>query len=248
MGRPEGTPSRAARVGVWAVLIVAAGLLVTFALGGYFDREPYALVAAPQQRAAPPLAVVYWSGDMGMRVGIGEGLVDRIAARGVPVLTVSSPVLFASQRSRAFVEAEVARSIREALVRTGARQVSVIGNSFGADMVGIGIAALPADLRARIASVVLVVPGTSAYFQANPLGFAYLGEGAASPLATVPSLRGLPVTCIYATGEDDSLCRAPVAASARRVAIDDWHMMLFSREQLGRALVDAVFQPPGPMA
>jgi len=220
-------------------------------LGGYFESRAYALVpatgGAPNLAArAPALAALYWSGDMGMRVGIGEGLVDDVAGSGIPVLTVSSPMLFAAARDRAYVDEAVEQSVRAALEQTHARQLVVIGNSFGADIIGAGLGGLPDELRRRIASVVLMVPGRDIYFHANPTGIFYAGPTDASPDHTIPLLRGLPVTCIYGADETDSLCEAPAMASARRVEIDDGHLMLWSHRQLSQALLQAIANPPRP--
>jgi len=242
------SPFRPGRFAAGLGAIAALGLVATLLVGGYFENAPFALLAPARASPSPPLAAVYWSGDMGMRVGIGEGLVDDLAASGVPVLTVSSPMLFAAARDRAFVDAAVARSVREAIARTHARRVAVIGNSFGADIVATGIGTLPPALRRRVASVVLLVPGVAVYFHANPTGLFYRGPGAAEPAHTVPLLRGLPVTCIYGADETDSLCPSPLMAGARRVRIEDGHLMLWSRDRLGRAMRDAVLAPPRPMS
>lgn len=254
--------------GSFATLI--AVFCAVMLVGGYFEHRPFALAQADpgahlavpvgadigpgvrpgaisSARLQPPLAAIYWSGDMGMRLGVGEGLVDELTARGIPVLTVSSPMLFAEQRDRAFVDAMVTRSVRTALARTGAERVVVIGNSFGADIIATGLGRLPEDLRRRVASVILMVPGTEVYFQANPMGLTYRGPVAADPVHTIPLLRGIPVTCIYGLREEGSLCPTPVMASAARVPIADGHLMLWSRPALYRAVLRAIAHPPQPM-
>ncbi len=228
------------KIAVGFMVLVGAVLLA----GGYFESRPYALAPGT---ARGRLAAVYWSGDMGMRLGVGQGVVDALTARGIPVLSVSSPMLFGQARDRAFVDDAVADSVRTALERTGAAQVVVIGNSFGADIVGAGLGRVPSDLRRQIASVVLMVPGNDVYFHANPIGIWYRGPVAADPVHTIPLLRGLPVTCIYGTEESGSLCRAPVMLTASRVPIADGHLMLWSTDQLHAAVVDAVFHPPSPI-
>lgn len=226
--------------------LVVAGVL---AVGGYFESRAYVLLrpegATPGKR--PQLAAVFWSGDMGLRVGVGEGLIEELRRNGVPVLAVSTPVLFGAERDRAYADAAVTRSIRLALQRTGAERVVVIGNSFGADVLGAGLGRVPEDLRGRIAQVVLMVPGTEVYFHANPLGIFYRGPVAADPVHTIPLLRGLAVTCVYGADEDASLCRSPVMATARHLAIADGHMMLWSRAELYQAVLAAIATPPSPM-
>jgi len=113
-------------------------------------------------------------------------------------------------------------------------------------IIGAGLGGLPDELRRRIASVVLMVPGRDIYFHANPTGIFYAGPTDASPDHTIPLLRGLPVTCIYGADETDSLCEAPAMASARRVEIDDGHLMLWSHRQLSQALLQAIANPPRP--
>ncbi|MBV1688801.1 virulence factor [Novosphingobium sp. G106] len=231
-----------------ALLLLGIGLMV---LGGYFENQPFALhwprQSDEQHPGRYPLAAVYWSGDMGMRMGTGEAIVESLRARGIPVLSVSSPALFAQQRDRAFVDRSVARSLSEALAESGAQRLAVIGSSFGADIVGSGLGRVAPELRQRIASVVLVVPATDVYFHANPLGIFYRGPAAADPDHTIPLLRGLPVTCIFATEEDGGLCRTAVMARARRIGIDDGHRMLFSHGPLTAAVDTAVLNPPAPL-
>lgn len=231
--------------GVFAVFVLAGITVLT--IGGYFESHPYSLQWPDRRVPHYSLVAVYWSGDMGMRMGSGSGIVESLRARGIPVLSVSSPMLFGRQRDRAFVDREVAASLRAALARSGATKVAVVGSSFGADILGSGLGHLSPDLRRRIASVVLVVPSTDVYFHANPSGIFYWGPNAADPAHTIPLLRGLPVTCIFGTEEDGSLCRDLVMGRARRIPIEDGHFMLFSRELLAAAVDSAVLHPPDPM-
>lgn len=231
-------------------LALAGGAVL--ALGGYFDADPFTLHwpdggKAARPAARYPLAAVYWTGDMGMRMGTGKAIVESLRRRGIPVLSVSSPALFGRQRDRAFVDDMVARSLEAALKRSGAERIAVVGSSFGADVVGSGLGRAAPELRRRIASVVLVVPGSDVYFHANPSGIFYRGPAAADPAHTIPLLRGLPVTCIFGKDEDDSLCRHAVMGGARRIGIDDGHLMLFSHGLLAAAVDAAVLHPPGPM-
>jgi type IV secretory pathway VirJ component len=224
--------------------LAGVGLL---SVGGYFESEPFALHWPDHRARRYELAAVYWSGDMGMRMGPGQDIVDSLRAHGIPVLSVSSPMLFGRQRDRAFVDLAVARSLEAALERSRAQRIAVVGSSFGADIIGSGLGRVAPDIRKRITSVVLVVPGSDVYFHANPSGIFYRGPAAADPEHTIPLLRGLPVTCIFGADEDDSLCRETVMNGARRVAIDDGHLMLFSRELLAAAVDAAVLHPPEPM-
>lgn len=231
------------------VLVIAClgGIMVlVMAVGGYFDRcamiwrEP----AAGQSGRTSDLAIVYWSGDMGTRVGLGSRLLPAVAARGIPVLSVTSTTLFRAPRDRAFVDNQVVRSVRLALAQPGIRRVAMVGDSFGADLLGAGLGQLPTELRKKVAAVVLLVPANAVYFAANPIGLFYHGRVAAEPDHTLPLLHGLPVTCVYGTDEADSLCREAVMGGARRIAIHDGHMMLSRSDDAIEAVLQGVTNPP----
>lgn len=229
------------------IAALPAMALATMAVGGYFDGQAVHYLE-PTIHAHRDEAAVFLSGDMGLRLGAGEGAVERLRASGLPVLTLNSSALFGRARDRAYVDTLLAQAMREALARPGVRKVALVGNSFGADILATGVGSLPPELRARIASVVLVVPGTEVYFHANPSGLFYTGTPDSDPHRTVRLLTGLPVTCIYGQREDDTLCRAPELRGARRVAIDDGHMMLRHHALLARSVIDAALSPPPPMA
>lgn len=238
--------TRLARKSCLVIACLLGLLAVAMAVGGYFDRiamfwrEPARITGGQKS----DLAIVYWSGDMGTRVGLGSKLLPALTARGIPVLAVTSPALFRTPRDRTFVDSQVVQSVRLALARHGIRRVAVVGDSFGADVLGAGLGQLPPELRKRVTSVVLIVPANAIYFAANPIGVFYRGPVAADPERTLPLLHGLAVTCIYGTREADSLCREPVMAGTRRVAIHDGHMMLARSDEAIGAVVDGVMNPP----
>ncbi|MFC3174634.1 AcvB/VirJ family lysyl-phosphatidylglycerol hydrolase [Novosphingobium bradum] len=234
--------------GAGLALACAGGVL---GLGDYFGSEAqhFTPVVAGAQDGPARLVAVFWSGDMGLRIGFGSDLPERLARQGIPVLAVSSPVLFATGRSPAFARDAVARSLTEAIRRSGARQVAVIGFSFGADVLAASIGQLEPALRGRIAQVVLVGPGTGIHFHANPFGLFYTGRSEADPGAIAASLKGLRLSCIFATGDaDESLCRQPALRRGRLTGIDDGHMMLAHREEVTRAVVRSVLDPAEPLS
>ncbi|KUR76942.1 AcvB/VirJ family lysyl-phosphatidylglycerol hydrolase [Novosphingobium sp. Fuku2-ISO-50] len=226
-------------------------ILAIMAIGGYFDRHATRwLPATGPNRTGPnrpALVAVYFSGDMGLSVGLGEGALSVLRRDGIAVLAVNCSLAFRKAQSRAYVDALVADTLRRALTESGARQVVIMGGSFGADVIGTGIGALPPDLSRRIAAVVLIVPGTQVFFHANPTGLFYAGIPDSDPRQTVRALRGLPVTCIYGRDEADSLCRARELAGARRVEIPDGHLMLSHYRRLAEETARAALDPPPPL-
>lgn len=228
------------------ITAVTAMGLATMAVGGYFD--PTAMhYLEPTSPARPGEVAVFLSGDMGLRLGAGESAIASLRANGLPVLALNSSALFRSEHGRGYVDALIAQAMREAMARAHASKVALVGSSFGADLLATGVGSLPPDLRARIGSVVLVVPSTAVYFHANPSGLFYTGPPDSDPRRTARLLRGLPVSCIYGRREAETLCRAPELRGARRIAIDDGHLMLRHYPLLARTITDAALSPPPPL-
>ncbi|GHC84409.1 AcvB/VirJ family lysyl-phosphatidylglycerol hydrolase [Novosphingobium pokkalii] len=228
-------------------VVGGATMAATGYLGGYFDRQAV-VYRSPLGPPRHDLVAVYFSGDMGLQMGPGRGTVAALRERGLPVMAVNSPALFRLARDRAFVDALVADTMRQALARSHAARVVLIGMAFGAGVLDTGLGAVPADLRARIASVVLVQPGTAVYFQANPGELFHPGGPDSDPRRTVRLLHGLPVTCISQSQQDQSLCSAAPLAGASHVALDDARPRTPSdRLSVARITADAALFPPSPM-
>lgn len=185
-------------------LAVAAAIAILFASAGFFDTDP--LHVFPPRGPRRPIGVVYFSGDMGLRYGMGGPTATALAAHGIAVLGVQSSTLFAGRHDRDYVDGVVADAVREGLATTGTQRLVLIGQSYGADILQTGLAALPADLRTRIAGVVLIVPGDSVYFRADPSGLAYRGPPDSVATTTAATIDWAPLTCIHGRAETDSLC------------------------------------------
>ncbi|TGX54332.1 type IV secretion system protein VirJ [Sphingomonas gei] len=224
----------------WAGILVAILALIVaglYASAGFFDRDPVHLFGMGGARR--PVAAVYFSGDMGLRFGMGPYVADALAEAGVPVLGVASSTAFASHRTRAETDAIVVGAIRQTLQRTGADRVVVLGQSFGADIARVGLADLPQALRAKVAAAVLVVPGRTAYFRADPSGLSYRGTPDADA-SEAPLLRWLPLVCIRGAAETDTLCPALVAPNVRRIALPGGHFLRNDHALLVRTILDAL--------
>ncbi|WP_159982311.1 MULTISPECIES: AcvB/VirJ family lysyl-phosphatidylglycerol hydrolase [unclassified Novosphingobium] len=208
--------------------LVALALAVTNApalrLLGY---APIRMFPAPGGMASgrPRLAAVFLSGDMGFHFGMGAEVAKAVAAQGIPVVGVSSPVVFSQHRTRAEADAVVAGAIRLALAQTGAERLVLMGQSYGADILATAAPDLPPDLRARIAAVNLTVPALNVYFRADPSGLAYLGKPDALPMAGMRGLDWAPVVCVHGLEEKDSLCPALQGTGARVIGLPGDHYL-----------------------
>jgi type IV secretory pathway VirJ component len=207
-------------------------------LGGpvYFDIAP----TAPTPPAARGLAVVLVSGDMGFKIGMGPQIARRFAADGVPVVGVSSLAYFRRQRSPAEVQALIAEAARRALAFGHADRLVLIGQSFGADMMHVGLTGLPADLRARVKMVALVVPTDTIFFRASPSELFNWAKPDAMALPTGRQLTWVPALCVQGAEETDSLCPMLHQPNLRRVALPGGHFLHHDADALYATLRRAI--------
>jgi type IV secretory pathway VirJ component len=217
--------ARRVRRGLWVTGIVSAIVVLFVYLAGYFDRDPvHVYPAIGAHTAAPPLVVVNFSGDMGLRFLLGASTSRGLTEHGIPVVGITTPALFARHRTRGDLDAIVAEGVRTALARTGAKRAVVMGQSYGADIVQTGMADLPASLRPRVAAIVLILPGDTVFYRADPSGLLYdHGTPDSIGVTTGNRLDWTPVTCIYGLEETDSLCPLLKQKTVRKVGMPGGH-------------------------
>ncbi|GAB7552449.1 hypothetical protein NRB_19530 [Novosphingobium sp. 11B] len=211
------------RLAIELFALAALGLIALAApVLGLLGTEP--IVMFPAAEPHPRVAAVFLSGDMGFHFGMGEKVAAAVAAKGVPVVGVASPVVFATHRTRAEADAVVAGAVRLALTRTGASRVVLMGQSYGADILATTAPDLPPDLRARVLAIDLTVPAHDVYFRADPVGLAYLGKPDAHPLLAMRGVDWAPVVCVYGLEEKGSLCPS-LAGRARVIGLSGDHYL-----------------------
>lgn len=230
------------KIVVAILLAIVAGVAMLLYSGSYFDRDPF--VRFPAQGRPQPILVLSLSGDMGLRYGMGGVIARGLSAHGIAVSGVNSPVLFRHPRTRAEVDALIADLVRRAARQAGSRRLVLIGQSYGADMLQTGLARLPADLRAKVSAIVLVVPGETAFFRSDPSGLAYRGKPDSWAITTARTIDWAPLTCIYGVKETDSLCPLLKQANAHIVAMPGGHYMDHDDAALIARVLAAVRQAP----
>ncbi len=221
------------------VTAVSSAFVCAFvAAAGYFDGDPvHVYPAAPSVR---DIAVVNVSGDMGLRFLLGASTSRGLTEHHMTVVGVASPVVFRRRRNRNEVDAFVADVVRTALARTRAERIVVMGQSYGADIVQTGLAHLPADLRRRVAAIILVLPGDAVFYRADPTGWSYHGVPDSVAKTTADTLTWAPLTCIYGIEEDDSLCPLLKVPGARVIGMPGGHNIHHDDAALLRHVLDAI--------
>ncbi len=227
-----------------ALALAGAGLTAYWGWLGYFGGDLYIPVRA--ERAAVParagLAAVIVSGDMGFKVGMGHQIAERLAADGIPVLGVNSLVYFRERRSPGQVRALIEDAVRRGLAFGHARRLLLIGQSYGADMVHVGLVGLPPALRAKLALVALIVPTDTVIYRASPAETLDLVPADAAAVDTGRQLDWVPLLCVQGREEADSLCPLLRQSNMRRIVMPGGHALGRDADGLYRHLIAALPQ------
>lgn len=215
-------------IAVEIVIVALIGFVGWLHYIGYFGGPIFFDIPATARpvRGEERVAAVILSGDMGFRVGMGPQIARRLAADGIPVVGVSSLTYFRHERSPAEVDALVGAAARRALAFGRADRLVLIGQSFGADMLHVGLAGMAPALRARVKLVALVVPTDSVIYRASPSELFDWATPDARAIDTARRLTWVPVVCIHGEEEDASLCPALSALAlpnVRSVALPGGH-------------------------
>lgn len=209
------------RIGI-AIITVAVAMLMGFGWLGYLGGDPFTIVQAGGKAQRNVTAIVL-SGDMGFRVGMGPQIARRLAGDGIPVVGVNSLTYFRTTRTPAEATALIEAAMAKAHALGPRNTLVLIGQSYGADMLHVGLAGLPPALRREIALVVLVVPGATVEYRASPSEVLTFAMAEADALPTARRLDWVPLLCIRGREEPASLCPLLHQRNLRAVALPGGH-------------------------
>jgi type IV secretory pathway VirJ component len=182
------------------------------------------LTIVPVPTAAPGVAPVaeraqfalLLTGDGGW-AGLDQDVSAQLAAKGLPVVGLSTLRYFWKERTPEETTQDVERILRHYLAAWNKQSVVLVGYSFGADVLPFIVSRLSPDLRARITSLNLIGLSENANFEISVAGWLPGTSTAGRPV--VPELakeKDLPIQCFYGEGESDSAC--PGLAGAKGFA------------------------------
>jgi type IV secretory pathway VirJ component len=224
--------------GLAAVMVAAAAFMAWL---GYFGGPLFTDVPirTPAERAR--FAVVFLSSDVGFNTGIGPDIAARLAADGVPVVGVNMLTYLRRTRTPAEITALIARAEQRALRLGHTDRVVLIGLSFGADMLHIGLVDLPASLRAKVAKVALIVPEDTVQFRASPNEIFDYWTPTVDAMPTARQLTWAPLLCIHGSEEAASLCPLLKQPNARVMALPGGHPLHRDADALYATVSQFVF-------
>lgn len=197
----------------------------------------------PKAPARDMIAIVY-SGDGGWS-GFDKALGEELARRGIRTVGVDSLHYFWTKRTPDGAARDLEALCRHADAVAGAKDILLIGYSFGADALPFLATRLPEDLRARVKGIGLLGLSARADFEMHVGSWFGRSKDDALPVAPeVARLTFAPVTCIAGSEEDDSACPSVARDGVRVVTLPGGH-------HLGRdvvAIADALLKdlPPAP--
>jgi type IV secretory pathway VirJ component len=222
----------------WAALAAAVASLASLASPGNLP-----LVEVPAQGPPAGCFAILLTGDGGW-AALDRGIARRLAERGIPVVGWSSPRYLWRPKSETRAAGDLATVIEAYGARWRRPKVALIGYSRGADALPAMAARLPDSLRARISKIALLAPETLYELEFHLSDWIPGGPAAGKPvLPELLKLKGLPILCLYGTGEKGSLCPGLDPSLAAVQAFHGGH-------HLGgdyTALADAIFPPGRPL-
>ncbi|MBV8627636.1 MAG: virulence factor family protein [Paraburkholderia sp.] len=173
---------------------------------GEEDVSDLPLVELPAAHPTDRLAVVI-SGDGGWR-DLDKSIAEALQKKGVSVVGLDSLRYFWTTQSPEKTSHDLARVLQTYGSRWHAKQISLIGYSFGADVMPFVYNRLPENLRAKVSQMALLGFARAADFQIRVTG--WLGMPASDDaLPAMPEVSKVPpgiVQCVYGADETDTLC------------------------------------------
>lgn len=228
---------------VLGVFIALVGLILgAFWHIGYFGGRIFTDVPAtartPSNRAG--LVAIIFSGDAGYQIGMPSMIGNRLAAAGIPVVGVNMLAYFRTTRTPTDATRLVATAINHAIAFAHDDRVILVGQSYGADMLHVGLAKLPMQLRDKVQLVALVVPGSTIGMRATPGGTLSFNVSEVPALWTARLLDWVPAVCIQGVEETTSLCPLLSAPNVAKIPMPGGHPLHWDADGLTARLLAAI--------
>ena len=188
-------------------------------------------VGADSQRIA-----VILTGDGGW-AGLDKGVAGALAADGVRVVGFSTLKFFWKKRSPEESAEALRRTIEHYARLHPQSRFVVLGYSFGASLVPVLVNRLPAELRAKVDSGIMISPDADMVFEIR-IGDWFGGAQHEGTLPLLPEIArtSVPLVCVHGDDESDSFCK-PGVAKMRVLTLPGGHHYNGDYAALGKLVV-----------
>ncbi len=160
--------------------------------------------AKTQDREAPVALLI--SGDGGW-YGFEQELADNFANHAIPTVGLDSKKYFWNRRTPEEATEDIANELNYYLKEWGRDKLVLVGYSLGAEIVPFIVNRLPAGIKSKVISVVLLSPGINTDFEIHISNM--LGMGNRQNTYNVPEeikkMEGINTVIIFGEGEDSKV-------------------------------------------
>lgn len=150
-----------------------------------------------------PLAL-FLSGDGGW-TDFDQQICNHLSARGLPVMGLNCQSYFWKKKTPEQATADLAPVLRQYLKTWNRQKFMLIGYSFGANVAPFILNRLPADLREKAQSVVLLSPDVRGDFEIHVAAMLGKSMGGYDVAAEIRSLKSPSVWCVSGAQEPNDL-------------------------------------------
>jgi type IV secretory pathway VirJ component len=171
------------------------------------------------------------TGDGGF-ADIDKRLAAGLSAHGVPVVAWSSLDYYWTPRSPAGAAADLTRIIEHFTTAWRKSRVLIVGYSFGADVVPFLFNRLPDSVKARVRALTLLEPSATASFEFHVTDWLVGSDDPRYPVPPEIERASVPVTCVSATDDADSVCRDISAPHVQLASVGRGHHFSGEYDQL----------------
>ncbi len=182
---------------------------------------------------------IFLSGDGGW-ADLDDGVARSLAARGIPVIGVSSIKYFWEARTPEELADDIGRIARYYLSQWNKKKIILAGYSFGADALPFAANRLGPDVKPALAAVALLGSSPNASFEFHVAD--WLGGDNAGP-STKPEIEKLkptPVLCVHGDSETDSVCPDLAKGSVIDLKLAGGHHLGGSFDDVAQAIARLV--------
>jgi type IV secretory pathway VirJ component len=187
------------------------------------DVDDLPLVELPAEKPGQTLAVIV-TGDGGW-AGIDQHIGEILAQHGVSVIGFNSLKYFWTAKKPDEMAHDLERTLAHYAHKWSAERAIVVGYSIGADVMPFMAGRMSEAMKARLAVVAMLGPGTHADFEfhlSNWLSTENVPEGAPM-IPEMAKLAKVPVLLVCGSEEEGTLCQNYQAPNVKSLVLPGGH-------------------------